>query len=427
MLYERWRKIAHDYQGEIALRDLHRGESWTFGQLAKLTEKAEAPQKPISHPTGICAEFVFEVLRAWRSGLVVCPLEPGQTAPSIKSIPPGVVHLKLTSATTGLRKLVALTVAELMADADNIVETMELRPEWPNFGVISLAHSYGFSNLITPLLLHGIPLILSASALPESLRQAATLGGEGVTLPAVPALWRIWHEAHSITPNIRLAISAGAPLPLKLEEAVFSRAGLKIHNFYGATECGGIAFDRSPMPRTDPSCVGRAMQNVEVKTGARGRLEVRSAAVAESYWPKRSRDLGGGLFRSTDVAEIVHGEIYLRGRLTDQINVAGRKVFPETVERILLTHPAVRECSVFGIASSELERAENIVACVATRPKLDARSLHQFAVSRLPAWQVPRQWWFVPEIKSNSRGKVTRSVLRERYLQMKRGTTTVKD
>jgi acyl-CoA synthetase (AMP-forming)/AMP-acid ligase II len=420
MLYERWRRIARDYQGEIALRDLHRGESWTFGQLAKLTEKAEAPSKPVAHPTGICAEYVFDVLRAWRSGQVVCPLEPGQTAPSITSIPPGVVHLKLTSATTGMRKLVAFTAAALMADAENIVQTMELRPEWPNFGAISLAHSYGFSNLITPLLLHGIPLILSGSTLPESLRQAAKLGGEGLTLAAVPALWRIWHETHVITPHIRLGISAGAPLPLKLEEAVFSKAGLKIHNFYGATECGGIAFDRSATPRTDPSCVGRVMQNVEVKTGIRGRLEVRSAAVAEGYWPKRSRDLGDGLFRSTDVAQIDDGEIYLRGRLTDQINVAGRKVFPETIERVLLTHPAVRECSVFGLASAELERVENVVACVATRSKLDLRTLQKFAISHLPAWQVPRQWWFVREIKSNLRGKVTRSALREKYLRMKR-------
>jgi acyl-CoA synthetase (AMP-forming)/AMP-acid ligase II len=274
--------------------------------------------------------------------------------------------------------------------------------------------------LITPLLLHGIPLILSGSTLPESLRQAAKLGGEGLTLAAVPALWRIWHEAHVITPHIRLGISAGAPLPLKLEEAVFSKAGLKIHNFYGATECGGIAFDGSATPRTNPSCVGRVMQNVEVKTGIRGRLEVRSAAVAEGYWPKRSRDLGDGLFRSTDVAQIDDGEIYLRGRLTDQINVAGRKVFPETIERVLLTHPAVRECSVFGLASAELERVENVVACVATRSKLDLRTLQKFAISHLPAWQVPRQWWFVREIKSNLRGKVTRSALREKYLRMKR-------
>ena len=91
-------------------------------------------------------------------------------------------------------------------------------------------------------------------------------------------------------------------------------------------------------------------------------------------------------------------------------------------ERILLTHPAVRECTVFGLASSELERVENIVACVATRSKLDARSLHRFALARLPAWQVPRQWWFVREIKSNLRGKVTRSALRETYLRIRRGT-----
>src|SRR6267142_2056075 len=109
MLYERWRGIAREYQHEVALRDLRRGEQWTFGQLAKLTEKAEVPGRPIACPTGICARFVFDVLKAWRSGQVVCPLESGQSCPPVRSIPPGVVHLKLTSATTGTRKLVAFT------------------------------------------------------------------------------------------------------------------------------------------------------------------------------------------------------------------------------------------------------------------------------------------------------------------------------
>ena len=62
-----------------------------------------------------------------------------------------------------------------MADAENIVATMGLRPDWPNLGVISLAHSYGFSNLVLPLLLHGIPLILAGAPLPEIvLRASAT-------------------------------------------------------------------------------------------------------------------------------------------------------------------------------------------------------------------------------------------------------------
>ena len=49
--------------------------------------------------------------------------------------------------------MVAFTAAQLMADAENIVTTMGLRPDWPNLGVLSLAHSYGFSNLVLPLLL----------------------------------------------------------------------------------------------------------------------------------------------------------------------------------------------------------------------------------------------------------------------------------
>lgn len=426
MLYERWRRIAHEFQHEVALRDLALDDQWTFGQLAKLTEKAELPAGAVSYPRGICAEFVFDVLRAWRSGQVVCPLEPGQTVPEVKSIPPGVVHLKVTSATTGAQKLAAFTSAQLLADAENIVETMGLRPEWPNFGVISLAHSYGFSNLVTPLLLHGIPLIVSDSALPEALRQVTKMSGEGVTAPAVPALWRIWHEARVINSRVRLSISAGAPLPLKLEQAAYAESGVKIHNFYGATECGGIAYDDSAIPRTDPSLIGKAMRNVELKVGRTGRLEVRSAAVAKSYWPQRSRELSNGLFRTTDVAEIIDGMVHLRGRVTDQINVAGRKVFPETIERVLLTHPDVRECVVFGVNSSELERVENIVACVAGKSLIELRALQEFALARLPSWQIPRQWWFVPEIKRNGRGKVPRNELRKSYLEMKEKAGTAR-
>src|SRR5947207_14585300 len=95
MLYERWRRIAREYQNEFALRDLALGQEWTFGQLAKLTEKAELPNDPVAYPKGVGAEFIFSVLRAWRSGQVVCPIESDQKPPRIRSIPPGVVHLKL--------------------------------------------------------------------------------------------------------------------------------------------------------------------------------------------------------------------------------------------------------------------------------------------------------------------------------------------
>ena len=170
---------------------------------------------------------------------------------------------------------------------------MGLRPDWPNLGVISLAHSYGFSNLVLPLLLHGIPLILVPAPLPEMIRRAA--GEESVvTLAAVPALWRAWHEAGGVPSQVRLAISAGAPLPLNLERAVFEASGIKIHNFYGASECGGIAYDASAAPRTDAALAGTPLPGANVSLNGDGCVIVCGPAVGSTYWPKRTKLLGEG-------------------------------------------------------------------------------------------------------------------------------------
>jgi acyl-CoA synthetase (AMP-forming)/AMP-acid ligase II len=293
---------------------------------------------------------------------------------------------------------------------------MGLRPDWPNLGVISLAHSYGFSNLVLPLLLHGIPLILVSGALPETLRRAAE-DVRAATLPAVPALWRAWRDARAIPRNIKLAISAGAPLPLPLEEQLFSNYGLKLHNFYGSSECGGIAYDRTDKPRTDAACIGAPMENVEVSIAEDGCLEISGDAVAAGYWPERSASLGRGVFRTSDLAEVQNGLIYFRGRACDRINVAGRKVAPEAIERVLAAHPQVKECLAFGVPSADSGRGEMIVACVAPRETLTVEALKKNTLERLPAWQVPREWWLVDALEANQRGKLSRSETRKAYLE----------
>lgn len=420
MLYDRWRRIARAHPDQLALFDAAARRTWTFGELGTAAETGAEHERPIAFPQGGSAEFVLEVLRAWRAGCVVCPLEPGQAPPATGRLAAGIVHLKMTSATTGSSRLVAFTAPQLMADVDHIVATMGLRPDWPNLGVISLAHSYGFSNLVLPLLLHGIPLVLVGSALPEALLQVAAQQ-PALALAAVPALWQAWHQANSIPANVRLAISAGAPLPLALEQAVFARHGLKVHNFYGSSECGGIAYDASETPRTDSSCVGSPLRHVEVVPAENGCLEVRSAAVAQTYWPEPGPEIGSGVFRSSDIGEVRDGLVFLRGRSGDQINVAGRKVLPETIEAVLANHPQVRACLAFGVPSSDAQRGENIVACVAGESLLVGDALKQFALANLPAWQVPREWWFVDTLPTNGRGKLSRAEWRKRYLETRAG------
>ncbi len=418
MLYDLWRQAANAQPAGLALWDFKRAERWTFRQLAQLVEGDESPGGPVAFPQGTSSEFVISILRAWRAGQVTCPLEPGQISPTVSNLPPGIVHLKTTSATTGAARLVGLTASQLIADCDNIIATMGLRPDWPNVAVISLAHSYGFSNLITPLL-RGIPLLLAASPLPESLRQAAS-SVPTVTVPAVPALWRAWHEAKAIPQNIRLAISAGAPLPLPLEESVFQQRAVKIHNFCGATECGGIAYDTSTLPRTDATLVGAPLRNVNLSTNADDCLEVRGSAVAENYLPEPLPALAEGCYRTLDLAELKDGLLYLRGRVGDLINVAGRKVAPEQIERVLLTNSEIKDCLVFGVPSGVAGRSDDIVACVVGRTELSAESVKHYLLKRLPDWQLPRDWWFVETLAPNQRGKLSRAEWREKYLQHRR-------
>ena len=416
MLYELWQQVVQERRNEIALRDLGDGRSWTFSSLNTEAERPAPRNGAMRHPQGNSSEFIVTVLRAWREGVVVCPLEAHHQPITVSPPPPPCCHLKITPASRGEPRAVAFTPDQLVADAANIVSTMGLRPDWPNLGVISPAYSSGFSNLVLPLLLHGIPLYLVPSPLPVALRCAAHAHWN-LTVAAVPALWHAWHKAGAILSNVRLAISAGAPLPLSLERAVFAEHGVKIHNFYGSTECGGIAYDATTAPRVDESSVGHPLKNVAVAISANGALEVRSRAVGETFWPTPEPALHGGVFRTCDLGELKDGEIFLRGRTDDHINVAGRKVSPTIVEQALREHEAVAECVVFGVPSGAVDRMDLIVACVAADRQIAQNELKQFLSHRLPGWQVPREWWFVESIASNGAGKPSRAQWRREFLE----------
>src|SRR3954463_14911192 len=171
MLYDRWREVARAGGSELALKDLSDGRAWTFAQLFTAGDRAEDPGANWICPKGNGPEFVLEVLRAWRHGRVVCPIEETDVVPDLPLPAANIAHVKRTSATTGAARFVTFTGEQLAADCTNIVATMGLRREWPNLAAISLAHSYGFSNLVLPLLLEGIPLLLVKSPLPQSHRR----------------------------------------------------------------------------------------------------------------------------------------------------------------------------------------------------------------------------------------------------------------
>jgi acyl-CoA synthetase (AMP-forming)/AMP-acid ligase II len=58
-----------------------------------------------------------------------------------------------------------------------------------------------------------------------------------------------------------------------------------------------------------------------------------------------------------------------------------------------------------------------IVAGVAAQGLVSAETLKQFLLARLPAWQVPREWWFVDVLAANARGKFSRAEWRKKFVE----------
>jgi acyl-coenzyme A synthetase/AMP-(fatty) acid ligase len=419
MLFESWLRTVARNSDAIALRDAITGGTHSFSGVQRALDalpRLEPRSLHVASIGGGVLSFVLQTLRAWRDDAVLCPVErDGANVPDITGLPREIAHLKLTSGSTGEPRCVMFRAEQLAADAENIRTSMSLDAACPNLTVISAAHSYGFSNLVLPLLLQGHAMVTVPDALPASLRAAFALHHR-FTLPAVPAMWRAWWQAGVLyNAPLALAISAGAPLPLEVEHGIFDGTGLKIHNFYGSSECGGIAYDRSGVPRSDASLAGTVMNGVKLDVNAEGCLTVEGCNVGEGYWPRIDDALCDGRFTTSDLADVRDGAVFMRGRVSDSVNIAGRKLNPADVEAALLSCAAVRHCVVFGVPSADASRCEEAVACINVCKEITERELRDVVASLLPSWQVPRQFWFCNTLEPDARGKFPRAAWRQKW------------
>jgi len=328
--------------------------------------------------------------------------------------------LKITSGTTGTPRAVRFREPQLLADCRNICETMGIRPEDVNFGVIPFSHSYGFSNLITPLLFQGTSLICSTDRMPRAVYHHLRNSGATV-FPGTPALFQALASLSGAAEPfaLRLCISAGAPLAPEIAREFHRRFGLKIHSFYGSSECGGIAYDRDDVPAKPYGFAGAPLAGVEVVKIETSRITVRGPNVADGYFPTSDADiLDGTQFAPGDLVEWSNEGIRLVGRVTEFVNVAGNKVHPSVVEEYLRKMPGVIDAIVFGIPSAT--RNEDLVAYVVGSKRLSRHLLESHCREGLSSWQVPREIRIVRELPFNSRGKINRSELSKLHVESHR-------
>jgi long-chain acyl-CoA synthetase len=339
-------------------------------------------------------------------------LKPTHRDPSAFARDDRISLLKLTSGTTAAPRAVRFRSEQLLADCENICETMGMTDRDLNFGVIPVSHSYGFSNLLTPLVVRGVSLALSNDRIPRAIIDGLATA-RATVFPGMPVFYQSFCEMNEPPPlpDLRLCISAGAPLPVETTQAFRKKFRREIHSFYGASECGGICYVREAQPI--PGFVGEAMCGVAMELVdpevSSSLIRVRSRAVAEGYFPAPDEDkLGHGTFVPDDLLEKTARGYRIAGRSSDLINVAGKKVHPAEVEAEILRCEGVREAIVFGRESER--RNQEVAACVVAKG-LTERELLAHCRARLSSWQVPRRIYFVEAIPVNERGKTSRREL----------------
>ena len=328
--------------------------------------------------------------------------------------------LKLTSGTTAAPRAIRFRSHQLLADCNQICDTMDISDDDLNFGVIPVSHSYGFSNLLTPLMARGVPMVVSHDRTPRAV--LGDLARTGATVfPGTPAFYQAFCDTGDVPPlpKLRLCISAGAPLASAVAKTFFEKFNQPIHSFYGASECGGICYDRYGTTFED-GLVGQPMRGVEVALmdpmDSASQIRVRSAAVSDGYFPEPdAQKLGNGVFVPDDLLARHDSALKIVGRISDVINVAGKKVNPAEVEAHLLRFKGVRQAVVFGRPTGAGLRNEEVAACVLTSPGVSESDLLRFCRTALSGWQVPKRIFIVDIIPTNERGKISRRELAQQF------------
>ena len=328
--------------------------------------------------------------------------------------------LKLTSGTTAAPRAIRFRSQQLLADCDQICDTMGISDVDLNFGVIPVSHSYGFSNLLTPMIARGVAMVLSQDRTPRAVLDDIAKTNATV-FPGMPVFYQAFCEMENAPPlaNLRLCISAGAPLPIATAKKFREKFGLPIHSFYGASECGGICYDREVTNDLE-GFVGAPMKDVDLEmvepSAEASQIRVRSPAIGDGYFPEPDEGkLGDGSFVPDDLLTRHGSGFKIVGRISDVINVAGRKVNPAEIEEQLLRFPGVRQAVAFGRPAGAGLRNEEVAACVVVDVDLRENDILEFCRKVLSAWQAPKRIFIVDSIPTNERGKINRRELAKRF------------
>lgn len=341
-----------------------------------------------------------------------------------------------TSGTTGRPKAGVLTHGQMAFVvtnhlADLIPGTTE---EDCSIAVAPLSHGAGIHALLNVARGAATVLMPSERLEPEVFWQLVERHRVS-NLFTVPTIVKMLVEDPSVDrydhTSLRFMIYAGAPMYRADQKLALKKLGKVLVQYFGLGEVTGCitvlppemhsADDSDPnanigscgRPRTGMEVSILDAQSQPVKTGDIGEICCRGLGVFAGYHGNieaTHRALKDGWFHTGDLGRLDgRGLLYITGRESDMYISGGSNVYPREVEEVLLTHPAIAEVAVLGMADPKW--GEVGVAVIVAREGMSgisADSVLAHLDGRCAKYRWPRHIFFWDSLPKSGYGKITK-------------------
>jgi len=255
----------------------------------------------------------------------------------------------------------------------------------------------------------------------------------GVTLFAAPTMVkRLVDRAEIAVPdltNLKTVVYGGGPMYVADIRRAIAVMGPRFAQIYGQGECPMTitALSKALHDGADEgvlASVGLPFTGIEVRvadhedrslpTGEIGEVLVRGDTVMAGYLNNpdaTASTLAHGWLHTGDIGCVdERGFLTLKDRSKDVIISGGANIYPREVEEVLLTHPAVAEASVLGMADGQW--GEQVVAFIVARGDVLAEELERLCLDSIARFKRPKRYVFVDALPKNAAGKVLKTELR---------------
>ena len=229
--------------------------------------------------------------------------------------------------------------------------------------------------------------------------------------------------------HLKVTLGGGMAVQAAVAERWQAVTGKPLIQAYGLTETSPAAsinpltqakFNGSiglPISSTEFSI--RDEDGNDLGIGPVGEICIRGPQVMAGYWNRPDETekvmLEGGWFRSGDMGRMDEkGYTFIEDRKKDMILVSGFNVYPNEVEGVAVTHPAVLEAAAVGIPDEKSGEMVKLFVVCREGQSTTEKELISFCRESLTGYKVPRQVEFRKDLPKTNVGKILRRELRDK-------------